>query len=71
MISDIVSFFVGPFAPPNPRKLGKVPDSSILLHRIRTGEVEVSGPEASFEGTAMLRQWIGYKWVYLNTSAPR
>ena len=68
MLSDVVSFFVAPFAPPCPRKLGKVPDSSILLHRIRTGEIETSDPFLDpSEGLGMVREWIGYKWIYQNT----
>jgi hypothetical protein len=63
MISDIVSFFVGPVFPPRAKYLGRVPMSSVTLHLIETGQVKVYEKEE--QGVCMnLQEWNGYKWEY-------
>jgi len=40
----LIAFLLSALFPPNARKLGKVPESSILLHRIREGEIPTHEP---------------------------
>ena len=54
----MITFLLEALFPPDPRKLGKVPESSILLHRIREGEIRpIEGEE---QGLALnVLEWTG------------
>lgn len=49
---------LGVLFPPDPRKLGRVPQTSILLHRIREGEIRTY--EGAEQGLAHnVLEWTG------------
>jgi len=54
----LIASLLSALFPSDARKLGKVPESSILLHRIRTGEVQVC--ESQEQGLALnVLEWTG------------
>lgn len=54
----MINLLLGALFPPDPRKLGTVPESSIRLHRIREGELRVW--EGGEQGLATnVLEWTG------------
>ena len=58
----MINAILGALLPPDPRKLGRVPPGSLVLHRVREGELKPEAPEPAESWAGNVIEWGNGRW---------